>query len=287
MGKEKAWLWFAIVTAVFWGIWGAFIEIPTKAGFPATLGYITWAFTMIPCAMAAMHFASWKLEHDIRSIMLGLAVGVTGAAGQLLLFLALREGPAYIVFPFVSLFPVVTIFLSVTFLKERVSLRGWLGIILALTAIFLFSYQTPSGETFVNFGWLFFSSLVFMLWGVQGFVLKFANHVARAESIFFYMMLSSIMLIPFAWYLTDFSLEINWGFKGPYLAALIHVLNSIGALTLVYAMRYGKAIVVIPLTGLSPMITVSISLFLYGIIPTPLLTSGIILSMIAIYLLSD
>ena len=36
--RSKSWLIFALVTAVFWGVWGAFIEIPEKAGFPATLG---------------------------------------------------------------------------------------------------------------------------------------------------------------------------------------------------------------------------------------------------------
>ena len=42
--KTKTWLFFALTTTVFWGIWGAFIEIPEKAGFPATLGYSIWAW---------------------------------------------------------------------------------------------------------------------------------------------------------------------------------------------------------------------------------------------------
>jgi len=37
----------------------------------------------------------------------------------LLLFQALRFGPAYLVFPIISLYPVVTVLLAYTFLKER------------------------------------------------------------------------------------------------------------------------------------------------------------------------
>jgi len=37
----------------------------------------------------------------------------------------------------------------------------------------------------------------------------------KAESIFFYMMITGLMLIPFALLMTDFEQEINWGFKGP------------------------------------------------------------------------
>ena len=48
--QKRLWLVFAAVTTLFWGVWGAFIEAPEKAGFPATLGYSVWALTMIPCA---------------------------------------------------------------------------------------------------------------------------------------------------------------------------------------------------------------------------------------------
>ena len=47
--------------------------------------------------------------------------------------------------------------------------------------------------------------------------------------------------------MTDFTQPINYGWSGPWLAAITQILNSIGALTLVFAFRYGKAIVVAPL----------------------------------------
>lgn len=138
--KQRPWLLFALITMVFWGIWGALIEIPEKAGFPATLGYSVWALTMIPCAIVALFLINWKLEYDARSIFLGIIVGLLGAGGQLILFQALREGPAYIVFPVISLFPVITIFLSAALLKETTTRRHWIGIALALVAILLLSY---------------------------------------------------------------------------------------------------------------------------------------------------
>ncbi|GAH81997.1 unnamed protein product [marine sediment metagenome] len=69
--------------------------------------------------------------------------------------------------------------------------------------------------------WLFLAFFVFVFWGVQAYVIKFANKRMRAESIFFYMMATSVALIPVALLMTDFSQEINWGFRGPYLAAMI------------------------------------------------------------------
>ncbi|MCK9399946.1 MAG: DMT family transporter [Bacteroidales bacterium] len=285
--KSRTWLFFALTTTIFWGIWGAFIEIPEKAGFPATLGYSVWALTMIPCALVALAIIKWKPETDRKSIFLGSVIGLLGAGGQLILFEALRSGPAYIVFPFISLFPVVTIFLSILFLKERAGLRQWAGIILALIAIFFLSYQKPDGDNISGYAWLLMSVLVFLMWGIQAWVMKFANETMKAESIFMYMAITALILVPVAIRMTDFSQEINWGFKGPYLAAMVHVLNSIGALTIVYALRRGKAMIVVPMTGLSPVITVGISLLIYGVIPGLSLTFGIALAIVAIFLLSS
>lgn len=182
--KKRPWLLYAIITTTFWGVWGALIEIPEKAGFPATLGYSVWALTMIIPSAIALKLVGWKLEHDRKSIILGLVIGFTGAGGQLILFQALRTGPAYLVFPFISLSPVVTILLSYIFLKERTSLRGWLGIILALIAIPLLTYQSAQNNGTEGYLWIILSLIVFLAWGFQAFVMKFANKTMKAESIF-------------------------------------------------------------------------------------------------------
>jgi drug/metabolite transporter (DMT)-like permease len=285
--KIRPWLLYAVTTTVFWGVWGALIEIPEKAGFPATLGYSVWALTMIPPALIALFIIKWKLEHDLRSVLLGLVIGFTGAGGQLILFQALRTGPAYLVFPFISLSPVITILLSYFFLKERASRRGWIGIVLALLAIPLLSYQSPESGAGQGSLWIVLSLLVFLAWGFQAYVMRFANQTMKAESIFFYMMLTGLILIPFALWMTDFSQVINWGFKGPWLTAIIQVLNAVGALMIVYAFRYGKAMIVSPLTNaVAPVITIIISLILYQVIPHPIIISGMILALISIFLLA-
>lgn len=284
--KAKPWLLFAIITTLFWGVWGAFIEIPEKAGFPATLGYSVWALTMIPCALAALKIINWKLEFDKRSIFLGSMVGFLGAGGQLILFQALRSGPAYLVFPIISLYPGITIILGVWLLKEHAGRRSWAGIVLALIAILLLSYQTPESSVDRGMLWLFLAFFVFVFWGIQAYVMKFSNERMQAESIFFYMMATGVVLIPVALLMTDFSQEINWGFRGPYLAAMIQVLNAVGALMFVYAVRYGKAIIVVPMTALAPVITIVISLIIYAVFPHPITLAGMVLAVTAIYLMA-
>ncbi len=285
--RARPWLLYALITTLFFGLWGALIEVPEKAGFPATLGYAVWALTMIPCAAVALGFAGWALEWDARAVLLGLAVGLLGAGGQIILFLALRKAPAYIVFPIVSLYPMLTVVLSTVLLRERASKRAWTGIVLAILALPLLSFQPPENAGPVGYSWLIAPLAVFVAWGVQVYLMKFANRSMTAESLFFYMAAGAVLLIPAAWRLTDFSQPINWGWQGPWLAAAIQVLNSIGALCLVYALRYGKAIIVVPMTALAPVLTILLSLALYRVVPHPVLIAGIVLASVAIYLLAE
>jgi uncharacterized membrane protein len=285
--KIKPWILYTFITTLFWGVWGAFIEIPEKAGFPATLGYCVWALTMVPCAVVALKVSKWKLDYDKRSILIGCTVGILGALGQLILFQALRTGPAYMVFPIISLFPVITVFLSAVFLKESTSRKHWWGIGMALAAILCLSYQPPNQNNFTGYLWLLLSFVVFIMWGVQAFAMKFGNDTMSAESIFFYMTVMALAFIPVAVLMTDTSKAINWGFKGPYLAAIIQVFNAIGALTLVYALRHGKAIIVVPITALAPVLTIVISLLLYSVMPHAVVLFGMVLAVVAIYILAE
>ena len=286
--ESHLWFFYAVVTTLFWGVWGAFIERPEKNGFPATLGYAVWALTMVPCAVVALAVVGWAPEHDLRSVALGCLAGLLGAAGQLVLFDALRRGPAYLVFPVVSLSPVVSILLSVVLLEETATLRAWAGIVLALVAMPLLSYQPHAGAGPVRGRlWFFLALLVFLGWGVQAYVLRFANQTMQSESIFFYMTVTGLLLVPVAVWMTDFTKAVNWGPSGAWLAAPIQILNSIGALTMVYAFRYGKVIIVSPMiNALAPAITVVISLLLYRVIPHRIVFAGMVLAALAFYLLS-
>lgn len=285
--QVKPWLIYALITTVFWGIWGALSELPEKAGFPATLGYAVWAITMIVPAVIALKIIKWKPDKHRKAVIHGLIIGFFGSAGQLILFQALKQGPAYLVFPLVSLSPLVTIFLSLIILKEKASVRSWTGITIALIAIPLLSYQPIENENRYGSVWIVLALLVFLFWGIQAYFMKVANNHMKAESIFFYMTLSSVGLIPVALLFTEFNDDINWS-KGPYMAAGIQLLNSIGALFIVYAFRYGKAIIVSPLTNAgAPLITIILSLLIYGVMPHFVIVAGMALSVLSIFLLAE
>lgn len=285
--KSKLWLIYAVVTTVSWGIWGAFAGLPAENGFPETLVYCVWALTMIPPALFALKLINWKVQHDKKSIFYGSVIGFLGAGGQMVLFHALNIGPAYLIFPIISLSPIITIVLSFVFLRERTGKLGAIGIILALIALPLFEYSSGGESEQSGILWFVFALIVLGAWGVQAYFMKLSNHTMNAESIFFYMALTALLIIPIALLMTDFSQEINWQADGPLLAAGTQILNAVGALCLVYAFRYGKAIVVSPMTNAgAPLMTAVISMVVLGVMPHTVKIVGIVLAVIAAFMLA-
>ena len=293
--KNRLWLVFILITILTWGVWGALSDhLMQEYGIPDTVVYILWALTMIPCAIAALIINKGKFLHDGKSALLGGIVGLLGAGGQLVLFKALNLGPSYIIFPVISMSPVIVITLAAVFLKEKASRWQMAGIVVALIAILLLSIQTGGDNSPVSgWLWLLLACLVLIAWGVQGFFMKFANNSMDAESIFIWMAISGLILIPVAYFMKD----MNGATAAEFFAQGditnkclvcfgIQILNSIGALTLVYAYRYGKAVVVSPMEGLSPMVTVLLSLIIWHATPEPMQVAGICCAAFAMYALS-
>jgi len=285
--SKKIWLVYALITTVAWGFWGALSGTILQNGFPETMVYCIWAVTMLIPGIAVLKINKWKIQHDRKSIVLGSLIGFLGAGGQLLLFQALRIGPAYLIFPVISISPVVTIILSFIFLKERTGKLGTIGIVLALLALPLFEYSRSEASNDYGVLWFILAILVLVAWGVQAYFMKLANKNTDGGSIFFYMTVTAIVLIPLALFMTDFSSGMEFGINEVLITAGIQVLNSIGALFLVFAYRYGKAIVVSPLINAgSPLMTAVISMILISVMPSTTKIIGIVFALVAALLLA-
>jgi transporter family protein len=78
---------------------------------------------------------------ELRGIVPAVLTGVMGYLGLLCFMYAIREGKICIVAPMTALYPIITIVLATIFLKERINIVQFAGIILALISVFLISYE--------------------------------------------------------------------------------------------------------------------------------------------------
>src|SRR5262249_43758874 len=153
------------------------------------------------------------LLRDRRSVVLGLSIGLLGAGGQLVLFKADQVGPPYLIFPIISLAPAITIGMSFGLLKASTGRLGVPGVGLALLSVPLFDYRV-TGESTGYGAWLPMALLVMAAWGGQAYIIKVANATMDSASIFYYMMLGGLLVVPIALAMTDFSQPINYSLDG-------------------------------------------------------------------------
>ena len=163
---HRGWLFNALATVGLWGVWGAFSGLSPQHGFPETLVYCVWSLTMIPPALIVLKLAKWQLDRNPVAIGYGLVVGLLGAGGQMVLFYAVTKGPAYLIFPIISLSPVVTIAMSFLFLGERTTRIGAIGIVLALLALPTFDFSFGGDGAGQGLDWFVLALIVMLCWGV-------------------------------------------------------------------------------------------------------------------------
>lgn len=277
--RTRSWIFYAALLILFWGVWGAFSALPaTRYGYPDEMIYCIWALTMIIPAVVALRGATFDRRRA--ATVYGLLIGLTGAGGQLLLFQALTMGPAYLIFPIVSISPAITVIMAMVLLRERVTPLAAVGLVAALAAIVLFSVTSAADD--VSTGpWLPLAIGICIAWGVQAyFMRKTATIGVNEATTFGWMAISALILIPFA-VLSMGGIPTGFPWQAPVLTAGTQILNAVGALFLVMAFSRGKASIVAPTTNaLAPALTIVVSLIAYQTLPTPYGAVGIVLALV-------
>jgi len=79
----------------------------------------------------------------LRDAIIGTLAGITNGLGAWFLFASLENGAkASVAIPLTALNPLLTILLAMIFLSERLTALQWVGIIIAIIAGAMISYET-------------------------------------------------------------------------------------------------------------------------------------------------
>jgi bacterial/archaeal transporter family protein len=136
-----AWLAYSLLTILLWGTWGVVSKV-ASSGMDANTNQIYFTVGLLPLMLLLLPAARRGAAGPQRraGIAWAFVTGILGGAGNIAFFHALESGGnVSIVAPATALFPVVTVILAVTFLRERISKQQIAGFALAFIAIYLLS----------------------------------------------------------------------------------------------------------------------------------------------------
>jgi transporter family protein len=132
------WLAAALLTLLLWGLWGVALKYASTG--------ITWyqLYFYSNLVILAVMLAMLLVFRDALAVPgekagYALAAGFLGTLGYIFLVLAIQSGKVSVVVPMTSVYPAVTVLLSLVLLGEELSLRQALGVAAALVAVVLLS----------------------------------------------------------------------------------------------------------------------------------------------------
>jgi bacterial/archaeal transporter family protein len=137
----KPWLIYSIVTVICWGLWGVFSGLASNYTRPRQT-LIFQAVGVVAVALIVLSMERFQIEHSAPGFWWSAAGGAVNFVGFLFFFAAVKDGKVSTVISLSSLYPVVTIALSIAFLHDKISKREGLGVAFALLAGWLLSAKT-------------------------------------------------------------------------------------------------------------------------------------------------
>lgn len=134
----KPWLAPTLCSLGSFGFWGLFTKLSADS-IDNKSAFIYQASGVLFAAVFSFFFVSGKVQLSGIGVLYSVLIGITYSLGCVFYFYAASQGNISTVVTVTGLYPLVTIFLSVIFLKEQLTGHQLLGIVFALMAMLLFA----------------------------------------------------------------------------------------------------------------------------------------------------
>jgi transporter family protein len=136
---KARWFWYSLLCVFCWGAWALLSKFGSSEIPPETMQFL---FTLgaLPVCIALLIARRFKMEKSPKGIFYGILNGVLSGIGGLTLFAAYHtNGNTSLITSLTALYPVITVILAVTILRERFGVIQMVGLGFAAIAIVIFS----------------------------------------------------------------------------------------------------------------------------------------------------
>ena len=133
------WFWYSMICVLCWGGWALLSKLGSREIPPETMQFL---FTLgtLPVCLALLIGRRGKLEKSRRGIAYGVLNGILSGVGGLTLFAAYHtNGSTSLITVATALYPMITVILAISILRERFRPIQALGLLFAVAAIVIFS----------------------------------------------------------------------------------------------------------------------------------------------------
>jgi transporter family protein len=136
---KAKWFWYSVLCNLCWGGWILCSKLGSNE-IPASAMQFIFTFGFLPVTIVVLAVKPGKFEKSFLGIFYGTAMGILAGLGGLALFAAYRSGGnTSVITAATALYPLITVVLAISILRERLTWVQVLGVGFAAAAIIIFS----------------------------------------------------------------------------------------------------------------------------------------------------
>lgn len=136
---KARWFWYSIACALCWAGWTFASKLGSRE-IPATTMQFLFTIGTLPVCIFFLIARRFRFEKSARGIFYAVLMGVLAGIGGLTLFAAYHtDGNTSLITAVTALYPMVTVVLALTVLREKLRRIQIVGLVFACIAIVIFS----------------------------------------------------------------------------------------------------------------------------------------------------
>ncbi len=246
-------VFLALLGMVGYGLSNALSKKPSKKLKPWKTTFYRNLFIVI---FIGIYFL-YSEEHFVfnKGVFISLFIGALGYIPVLSLFKALSKGKVGVVLPIANSSVLITFLLSVIFYHEAINVPEFIGFIMVLTGLIIFSInlkEFKKSEIFNLNSGIPYALITLLFWGILVFMYKYSiNLIGAIQTI---LIIESIVFIESFLhnvFITD-KLIISW--RELVYFGVIGFLGALGGIAFVKALSFAPVTIVSPIVFSSPLI---------------------------------
>ncbi|WP_053366347.1 EamA family transporter [Bacillus sp. FJAT-27245] len=248
-------MWFlaAIVTTVCFGVNNAIFKWSTGKGYSKVSLQFFFYLTAFILSLG-YGFSAGDLNFSAISVLLGAAIGILNANGNIQMSKAYEKGPASLTSPIISSNAVFPVLCAGLIFDEHISAMQWVGILIILSSVAAIQYTPARGKEKADYyAWIYRIALAILSFGALGILMKLGSTMSFSSISMLVAMYGGgslyLLFSILAGKETARKQEMKTG-------AVVGLISVFGYSSYFFALKTGVASIIFPLISLNCLIVV-------------------------------
>lgn len=248
--------WFisGIITALFWSLGGIFSRGSLKK-IPYNLSLFIFGLSILTFYFIAWVFLGTKFPKG--NYLIPFISEFSATLGYILFYIALSKKGASSVVPITSSYIVISILIGKFLLKNEITMKQSIAVILIVTGILIISFKE---FRFEKGNYVVFAICATILWGIWGGLSDIAVRIVKPVNLNLFFSMIGVPVWGIYLLLTKKEIKTDFPMKTILLCVLSALFSAVGSILFYFSVLKANVTLAIPVANMYPFFTIIIGI---------------------------